>query len=187
KDKLFVNKTNLQIQKLNKLISDLLDVSKIQAGKLQLNISTFLLEDLIQDSVENVQHLYNSHQIIKPEHPPLITISADRLRLEQALTNLLINAVKYSPNSDMVHINTSIEEDKLKIEVQDTGIGISEEDQKQIFDKFYRSKELSPVLSGLGMGLYIAHEIVKRHHGRITVQSQPGKGTTFCICLPLAA
>ncbi|WP_423148276.1 CHASE domain-containing sensor histidine kinase [Rubrolithibacter danxiaensis] len=185
KERVFAAKANTQIQKLNNLIADLLDVSKIQSGKLQLNISTFLLKDLIADSVENVGHMFASHEIIKPAIIPDITLKGDKFRLEQALSNFLVNAIKYSPGQDKVFVEVELLKKKVIIKVKDKGIGISKENQKQIFEKFFRAKELSPILSGLGMGLYISSEIIKQHHGEITVQSEVGKGSVFEIILPL--
>ncbi|HEY1025392.1 MAG TPA: CHASE domain-containing protein [Sphingobacteriaceae bacterium] len=184
-EKNYVNKAASNVDKLNQLISDLLDVTKIQAGRLQISKKPFLLKDLINESVENVQHMFNSHQIIKPERIPDVTINGDKLRLEQAITNFLVNAIKYSPGADKVFLNATPGKEYIQIEIKDLGIGISKEDQEQIFDRFYRVDELSPVISGLGMGLYITHEIIKRHRGDIGVISEPGKGSTFFFRLPL--
>lgn len=184
-EKNYINKAASNVDKLSNLISDLLDVSKIQAGRLQINRTPFLLEELINDSVENVQHMYDSHQIIRPETIPGLKINGDKLRLEQAITNLLVNAIKYSPGADKVFVDTILFEDHVRIEVRDLGMGISKEDRDQIFDRFYRVDQLSPVISGLGMGLFITHEIIKRHHGQIGVESEPGNGSTFFFTLPV--
>lgn len=185
KEKSLLQKANDQIKKLNKLIGDLLDVSKIQAGKLQINAAPFLLGDLLNDSIENVQHIYSSHEIVKSANVPVVTLIGDKFRLEQAITNLLINAVKYSPRANKVYVDAVLLKDRVSIKVCDEGIGIPEKYQKQIFDKFYRAEELSPSMSGLGMGLYIANEIIKQHHGELSVKSEVGKGSIFAIELPL--
>lgn len=181
----FVQKARSNVNKLQALINDLLDVSKIEAGKLQFNFSPFRLSELIETSIENVQHMHHSHQIIRPEIIPDILLNGDLLRLEQALTNLLINAVKYSPGASSVRVELEHTASEVKIRVIDYGLGITPENQKNIFNRFFRAEELSPVLSGLGMGLYISSEIVHRHGGTITVQSEPGKGSTFTIKLPV--
>ncbi|WP_207426176.1 CHASE domain-containing protein [Pedobacter sp. SYSU D00535] len=186
-DRIFVRKANVQIKKLNNLISDLLNVSKIQAGKLQFNIGSFSVKDLVEDSVESVQHLYSSHKIILTSAPLESTVEGDKFRLEQALTNLLVNAIKYSPGNYNVYVSTRIEKGCVVIEVKDEGIGISERSQRHIFEKFYRAEGLSPALSGLGMGLYISNEIIRRHHGKIVVKSAPEKGSVFSIYLPLSS
>ncbi|HEY0899755.1 MAG TPA: ATP-binding protein, partial [Sphingobacteriaceae bacterium] len=112
-------------------------------------------------------------------------IRGDKLRLEQALTNFLVNAVKYSPGANKVFVNTKVIDNEVKIEVVDQGLGISEEYQQHIFDRFYRVDTVSPVISGLGVGLYITYEIIRRHHGRVGLKSELGKGSTFFFCLPI--
>lgn len=180
----YVKKASSQIKKLSGLISDLLDVSKIQAGKLQLNVTSFLLSELINDSVESVEHMYTSHFIAKPDVIPEVLIHGDKFRLEQALTNFLVNAIKYSPDKNKVHVNTKVSKYEITIEVIDDGIGISKENQQRIFDRFFRAEELLPSMSGLGIGLYISNEIVKRHKGNIGVRSELNKGSTFYLSLP---
>ncbi len=185
RDRLFVEKANVNIKKLNNLIGDLLDVSKIQAGRLELNTSKFTLSDLIEDSIENVQHIYTSHEIIRPGNIPHLVLVGDKFRLEQAINNLLLNAIKYSPLRSQILINTRVSAKYVRVEIIDHGIGISEENQEKIFQRFFRAQELSPVISGLGVGLYLSQEIVKRHNGQIGVQSELGKGSTFYIDLPI--
>lgn len=183
-DRRLVNKANSNINKLNNLIGDLLDVSKLQSGQLKLNTADFELKKMITESVENVQHMYSSHKIVILNEIPDLILSGDLLRLEQAMTNLLMNAIKYSPGVDSVYIKTELLSHQVKIDIIDKGIGISKENQQRIFDRFFRAKELSPVISGLGMGLFISQEIIKRHHGTIAVESEPGKGSKFSIVLP---
>ncbi|MGV3509709.1 MAG: CHASE domain-containing sensor histidine kinase [Sphingobacteriaceae bacterium] len=184
-EKKLLYKTSTQIKKLSLLISDLLDVSKINAGALRFNSNEFKLSELITESIESVSHMYKSHQIVLSSTIPDVQIKGDKLRLEQAITNLLVNAVKYSPSADNVYLNVTQQPSIVSIEIRDEGIGISEKDRKRIFEKFYRAEELSPYLSGLGMGLYIANQIVTRHKGTITVNSVPGKGSVFSIMLPI--
>lgn len=184
KERSYVKKASSQIKKLSGLISDLLDVSKIQAGKLQLNTTHFLLSELIDDSVESVEHMFTSHFIAKPNTIPEVIIHGDKFRLEQALTNFLVNAIKYSPDKNKVHVNTKVSKYEVIIEVIDEGIGISVDNQQKIFDRFFRAEELLPSLSGLGIGLYISNEIVKRHKGNIGVRSELNKGSTFFLSLP---
>lgn len=186
RERTFVSKATSNIAKLNSLIGDLLDVSKIQAGRLQFNIAPFPLNEMINESVENVQHMVSSHKILKPKVIPDIIINGDKLRLEQALTNFLVNAVKYSPEGKSIHVNTEVSNGQVKVEVVDEGIGISEEYQQQIFDRFYRVDSLSPVISGLGVGLYITREIIRRHNGHIGLNSELGKGSTFYFWIPIA-
>ena len=184
-ERMFVRKAISQIKKLSTLIADLLDVSKIQAGSLQLHVQTFLLADLISESIETVNHIYTNHQIVIDSELPHVQMSGDKFRLEQALNNLLNNAIKYSPGSNTIYINGKQINDHVEIEVRDEGIGISTESQKRIFEKFYRAEGLSQSLSGLGMGLYISNEIVRRHKGKITVSSVLDKGSIFTMHIPV--
>lgn len=185
KQKNFVRKASIQANKLNSLIADLLDVSKIQAGSIKINKAEFPLSELINESIESLLHMYSSHQVIRPETIPDITLLGDKLRLEQALINLLVNAIKYSPGAASIGLSLSITNEKVTISVEDNGVGISKDHQARIFEKFYRSDDLSPFISGLGMGLFIAYEIVIKHQGSITVESELGKGSRFSIQLPL--
>ncbi|WP_051189784.1 CHASE domain-containing sensor histidine kinase [Daejeonella oryzae] len=185
REKNFIQKANSNVNKLSNLIGDLLDVSKVQAGRLQLNNATFSVISMIDESIENVQHMYSTHQIIKKDSIPDVELYGDILRLEQAMTNLLVNAIKYSPGASSIYVNAVVLSDEVRIEVIDQGLGISKENQEKVFDRFFRAEELSPVISGLGMGLYISNEIVKRHQGKMGVKSRINEGSTFCITLPL--
>jgi signal transduction histidine kinase len=185
RDRTLLSKTSKNIEKLQKLISDLLDVSKIHSGQLKLNMSSFTLAELLNESIENVEHIHPTYTIIKKNEIPNLRMHGDKYRLDQAINNLLLNAIKYSPATDRVFVNTLISDNLLRIEITDEGIGIDKPDQKRIFERFFRAETLSPVISGLGMGLYIANEIVQRHNGVIGVESEPGKGSTFYIILPL--
>ena len=185
REKNYIQKANSNINKLSNLIGDLLDVSKVQAGRLQLNNAPFSLSKLINGSIENVQHMYASHQIINRNSVSILTLYGDVLRLEQCMINLLVNAIKYSPGAKFIYVNAVISTHEVRIEVIDQGFGISKENQARIFDRYFRAEELSPVISGLGMGLYISNEIVKQHRGKMEVNSTLGKGSTFSITLPL--
>ncbi|MEO8794984.1 MAG: CHASE domain-containing protein [Daejeonella sp.] len=185
RDRSFIKKANSNVNKLSNLIGDLLDVSKVQAGRLQLNVEPFCLSSMIDESIENVQHMYSSHQIIKNNEIPMLKVPGDMLRLEQTMTNLLVNAIKYSPGQPSIFVSAVKIKNEVRIDVTDKGLGISKENQERIFDRFFRAEELSPVISGLGMGLYISTEIVKQHNGRMSVKSTLGKGSTFSFTLPL--
>ncbi|HEY1007967.1 MAG TPA: CHASE domain-containing protein [Sphingobacteriaceae bacterium] len=185
KERTFVQKANANVRKLNYLISDLLDVSKIQAGRLQFNFAPFSLREMVEESMENVQHMYSSHRIIAESPIPDVTVTGDKLRLEQALTNFLVNAVKYSPGADLVTVNTAVTGQEVTIAVTDQGIGVPEYYRDHIFDRFYRVDSVSPVISGLGVGLYITNEIIMRHHGRVGLRNNRDKGSTFFFCIPV--
>ena len=180
----YVMKASDHIAKLNMLISDLLDVSKIQAGKLKLNIKDFKLDEMIHETVEGMQHSVNNHKIeVKGDSE--ITITGDKERIEQVLINFISNAVKYSPNSNKVLVNVKDLGEQAEVSVTDYGIGIPKDKLKNLFQKFYRVEEAAFKFQGLGIGLYISAEIIKRHKGSVHVESEEGKGSTFTFKLPL--
>jgi PAS domain S-box-containing protein len=185
RNKGFISKALLQTNKLATLISDLLDVSKIETGTLPLSYSSFNLFQLVQEAIELIQYSTKSHQIVLESDADNLTISADRQRMEQVIINLLSNAIKYSPNANMVKVSVSKSEDKAIVAIQDFGMGINKQHQERIFSRFYRVEELAAHISGLGIGLYISNEIIIRHNGRLWVESEPEKGSTFTFEIPL--
>lgn len=181
----FLNKIDLQLNRLVELISDLLDISKIGAGKLELNKEVFDLNNLLDQVVDNMKHLYPTYQI-KCNSKSGIKVYADKNRVEQVLINLITNAIKYSPKSKMIEIRIEKNKYKVIISVRDFGIGISKAEQKRIFERFYRAEGVDEkTFPGLGVGLYISSEIIKRHGGRILVSSKKGEGSKFSFVLPL--
>ncbi len=181
----FVNKMDDQLHKLNELVSDLLNVSKIHAGQLTLNKANFDLNQLLIEIIEDTQSLSPSHTIHFENPTENIFVEADRFRISQVITNFLTNAVKYSPNASNIKVYIQKEKNNAKVMVQDFGIGISEEKSKKIFEKYFRVEEERDVEHSLGLGLYISSEIIKRHEGAIGVESVIGKGSTFYFTLPL--
>jgi two-component system CheB/CheR fusion protein len=180
----FVIKSIKQADKLIELVQDLLDVTKIQSGKLELRKTKFILDELIAECCEEIQNGSARHTlVVKGEKN--IEIYADRNRLEQVILNLLSNAIKYSPGGNTVIVSIVREGNDVKIAVTDFGIGIPAEKQEFLFDRFYRVEKNSQKYAGLGLGLYISSEIIKRHNGRITIQSEEGKGSTFWFTMPL--
>jgi signal transduction histidine kinase len=182
----YVEKANKQVDKLVGLVNDLLDVSKVQAGHMQFQFSKFNLSEIIAECVEQMQNSTAGHRIII-EGDRYIEVIGDRMRLEQVISNLLSNAIKYSPKADKVIIRTMKADNELKVEVQDFGIGIPQEHIERIFDRFYRVDQVAGKFFGLGLGLYITAEIIKRHNGRIGVKSEAGQGSLFWFTIPLAA
>lgn len=187
-----IQNINEQSDRLTSLINDLLNTSKIQAGELVLDKKMFDLNKVIDKAVEETQTAVNTHEIIK-EGILETEIFGDQNRIEQVLVNLIANAIKYSPTSDIFRSNkgkviVKLEADKkyVIISVQDFGIGISRKDQANIFKRFYRTSEQTEMkITGFGLGLYIAAEIIKSHHGKIWVESTKGKGSTFYFSLPV--
>ncbi len=176
---------NKQINKLTRLITDLLDVSKMESGRLSLNSVEFDLHDLIKETVDEVQHTATQHDILYTSVGPL-TIYADRDRIAQVITNFLTNAIKYSPDSDRVDVTVSTDTQAVTIGVRDYGIGINPEEQAKVFNRFYRVEGRNEqTFSGFGIGLYVAAEIVRRHGGNVWVESEKGEGSVFYFTLPL--
>jgi signal transduction histidine kinase len=184
-NKKYVEKTIENVNKLLQLILDLLDVSKIQSGQLELDISEFDIDTLIDETISSYQIVSPNHEIIRGGMRIDQTISGDRQRIEQVFINLLSNAVKYSPGAHKIIVHTSKTGSELIISVTDFGIGIPKEEQAKVFERFYRRKDLSNHISGFGLGLYICQDIIKRHQGKIWIESE-GKGAAFYFSLPLS-
>ena len=176
---------NKQIITLTSLIVDLLDLSKIKSGSLQLNKERFNINDLISEIVKEIQHTQPDY-IIKFKGQVNANLFVDRGRIGQVLINMLTNAIKYSPNCKEIQICSKIINNELLISVADSGIGISKTDQQKIFQRFYRvAGKDEKTFPGFGIGLFIASQIIQRHSGKIWVDSIPGKGSVFYFTLPL--
>jgi PAS domain S-box-containing protein len=180
----FMERMNVQVDRLTDLIRDLLDTTRITDGQLPLNMEPFDLNDLIKERVEEIQRLSARHRLqFCPDGAGLIV--ADRERISQVLTNLLSNAVKYSPQGGNVVISTGSTPDAVTVSVSDKGIGIPEQSRDHVFDRFYRVHSAqTQTYPGLGLGLYISSEIIRRHGGQITVESTEGAGATFTFSIP---
>ena len=182
--KQFVEKTLSNVNKLERLVKDLLDVSKIQSGQLQLELKEFNIDKLLDETISAAQIISGTHQIERKDHSDNKMIYGDRQRIEQVLLNLLSNAIKYSPGENKVVVDSEKTENELIIKIRDYGIGVPAEEQTNIFERFYRTKGISIHISGFGLGLYISRDIIDRHNGKIWVESAD-KGSTFCFSLPL--
>lgn len=183
----YFDKMEAQINKLNMLVGDLLNVSKIQHGKIDYQMEKFNLMEIVQEAKESIQATAQKHEIIIYGRIAK-KVYGDRYRIYQVLANLLTNAVKYSPKANNVLIHLIPKKQLALITVQDFGIGIEREHQSKIFNQFYRvTTTKEKTYPGLGMGLYIAHEIIKRHGGKMTVVSQKDKGSQFSFTLPYAS
>jgi PAS domain S-box-containing protein len=180
----YLSKMNMQINRLTSLVNDLLDSTRIQAGKLQLNIELFRMLDLVDEVIENIQLSSEKHKIIR-EGNTREMVWADRNRTEQVLVNLINNAIKYSPRSDKIIVHISEELDFIKVGVEDQGIGIPKDKISKIFDRFYRVESKEGEFTGLGLGLYISSEIIKRQGGQMWVESEEKIGSIFYFTVPV--
>ncbi len=181
----YVDRSLIQVSKLESLINDLLDVSKMEDGKLRFDLQELNFEQLLSATLEMLMQIYPDITIIRKGHTPA-RIQGNAVRLEQVIINFISNAVKYSPKSKEIEVITSITPgNELYFGVKDWGIGILPENQQNVFGKFYRVSEASLYAQGLGIGLYICSEILERHGADFGVTSEPGKGSLFYFTIPL--
>lgn len=185
REKELVFKARNQVSKLISLIADLLDVTKIQTGKLPYTFTNFDFNDLLKEVVEVMQQNHPAQEINLNHPAGMLQVYADKQRLEQVIINLLSNAIKYAPNTNKIRVAVQNAPHHLQLSVQDFGPGIDLPEQEHIFSRFYQIKKPNGNASGLGIGLYISKEIIDRHQGQIWVESSPGKGATFSFKLPL--
>jgi PAS domain S-box-containing protein len=181
---LFVEKVIKQQEKLNALVNDLFDISKIQSGRLGFSVELFDIGQLIMEIVEPMKEANSNHEIMTELSPGLI-IEGDKMRLEQGLANLITNAIKYSPDGGRIEILAELREPNLHFSVKDNGMGIEQEKLGHIFNQFYRVDPKDRRISGMGLGLYITKEIIERHGGKIQVKSELGKGSEFTFNIPV--
>lgn len=182
--KLFLTKTLDQANRLNNLIDDLLNMSRIEAGKLQFNYERFDIKELLQEMCETFNYTEGSHQLISDFGDDPVYVKADKQRIEQVLNNLLNNAEKYSPNADKIYLKLKNDDKKATVTVEDEGLGLTPEQQQMVFSRFYRA-ESTKGINGLGLGLYLTKQIIDSHSGELAVKSEEGKGSEFYFSLPL--
>jgi len=180
-----LSKADIQIVKMSKLISSFLDVSRLEAGKINIELKDVNLKEIIDEVVEDLKMVSTTHPInIVPFNP--IVVSIDREKIASVISNLLSNAIKYSPQASQIEVSCDIQDHFARVSVKDEGLGIKTQDRERLFERFYRvgGPEYTTV-PGFGIGLYLCAEIIERHHGKIGLTSIPGEGTTFYFLLPL--
>lgn len=181
----YIGKMDVQISRLSSLIADLLDVTKMQSGRIQFNTGYFDVNELVNEIVDDLQLTTSKHTLIK-KLGTTTSFYGDRDRIGQVISNLITNAIKYSPRAADIYITTKNNDENFTLCVQDFGVGIPKDKQDKVFEQFYRvSGDEEITFPGLGLGLYISSEIIKRQGGKIWVESTVGKGSTFCFRLPL--
>jgi signal transduction histidine kinase len=180
----FIARSDQSILRLERLIEDLLDVTKINSGDIDLNVSEFFFTDILTQSIETVQQISPQHKITL-ENSVDVFYTGDQFRLERVIINLLNNAIKYSPNATQVKVQAFVKDGQITICVADSGIGIAKEDIDQLFKRFFRVSKIAKQFHGVGLGLYIAAEIVKKHNGTFTIDSEPSVGSSFSFHLPV--
>jgi signal transduction histidine kinase/PAS domain-containing protein len=179
-----------QVRLQNRLVGDLLDVSRIQAGKIELNMEPCNLITIVREAVQDQSQLASSRTIcLNLPSEEIVPVVADADRIGQVVTNYLTNALKYSAAAQPVEVSLQVEEKLARVSVRDEGPGLSAEEQQYIWERFHqveRIKVQSGSSGGLGLGLHICRTIVERHQGQVGVESAPGEGSTFWFTLPLA-
>jgi len=187
KQQRFVRHIHTDSLHLLELINDVLDISKIEADRLELRPEAFDLTALVAESLASVRSLAEakSHKLETALDVPT-ALEADRLRIKQVLVNLLSNAIKFTPEGGRIRLEASVQEPFVVVSVSDTGVGIPPEEHESIFDKFHQvGATTKGVREGTGLGLAITKRLVEQHGGTISVQSQPQRGSTFVFTLPL--
>ncbi|MEP6617047.1 MAG: PAS domain-containing protein [Ginsengibacter sp.] len=180
-----LQKMDNQINKLTSLISDLLDVTKIQSGKLLMDEEAYDFNELVNEIMDTVKLTTQQHTLIKKSNEPQ-NIVGDKERIAQVVTNLIENAIKYSPGGDKIIIQSEEKNGFIIFSVEDFGVGIPGSKLEMVFEQFFRvSGEEANTFPGLGLGLYISNEIIRRQNGKIWVESVEGEGSTFYFKIPV--
>jgi PAS domain S-box-containing protein len=179
----YLTKMQQQVDKLNNLVTELLDVTRVSSGKSRFVYNKFNFDALVKEIIEDMQRTTTQHKIEVRGKTNKYVI-ADKNKIGQVLMNLLSNAIKYSPKADRIIVQLVPNSDGVMCWVQDFGLGIPKEKQNLIFDRYYRVNDGVKSPTGLGLGLYITAEIIERHGGKIWVNSELNKGSTFCFTLP---
>ncbi|MEP6626852.1 MAG: HAMP domain-containing sensor histidine kinase, partial [Ginsengibacter sp.] len=171
------------VKRLNKMIAELYDATRVNSGYLQLEVSEFNFKDIVNEAVDTVTGLQPEHHISVKGNEN-IQIKGDRYRLIQVLTNYLSNGIKYSNDQPEVVLNVQHSKDTLTVSVTDDGLGISKTQLPYIFERFFRVEKTRNI-EGIGLGLYLCRQIIQAHHGKVWVESTEGKGSTFYFSIPL--
>lgn len=181
-----VRELNVQLDRLTALMNYLLDVAKVQQGRFELNKTFFDVNQLIEGCILMIKSVSKERTINFIKDKNKKEIYADRERLGQVLTNLISNSVKYSAKEKEIIVKSEHKKNNIVISVQDFGAGIPEAEQKLIFNRFYRiNSTINQHISGIGLGLYVAMQIVKAHHGKMWVKSTENKGSIFFLSIPI--
>ncbi|AVR46390.1 hypothetical protein C7S20_14575 [Christiangramia fulva] len=182
----YLNRIEGQIERLIRLISEMLDLSRIEQNEMELKLEKFLLNDLVEEIIEDFSYT-NKNLRVELNHYCECNVSADKDRIGQVIVNLITNAIKYSGDDKRIEVRVfHPDRNHVGVGVKDFGIGISDKDKKLVFNRFFRvPSQNEETYSGFGIGLYLSKQIIHRHHGEIFVNSEPGKGSEFIFTLPL--
>jgi signal transduction histidine kinase len=168
---------------MSHMIQDFLNLARLEEGKIQLLLQDVELQPLIEEIASDARFLTTNH-VIKFDGCEDVKVKADREKIGQVLMNLLTNAIKYSPKGGDITITCTPREKTIVISISDRGIGISPDEQKKLFERFYRvQNDQMRVISGFGIGLYLVAEVLRYHNSKIEVESQEGAGSSFFFSL----
>lgn len=182
----FANRALTILEHMEHLIAELLEISRLDGG-VQFELASCNLGDIVRQLVDLQSTSAEARNITLHVEiaPNLPDVPCDQRFLPQAVSNLLSNAIKYNRDGGEIWVRVAVEGDEVRLSVRDTGIGISTEDQQRVFEPFFRARETAALrIEGSGLGLAITHAVVQQHGGRISVVSEPDKGSTFTITLP---
>jgi PAS domain S-box-containing protein len=179
---------DLQVNRINRLVSDLLDFSRIHAGKMKVSLKTWNLISIVRAMVEE-QWVAHPERVFHMELPTqeMVPILADADRIGQVMTNYLANAIKYSPTNKPIEVKLSVSGSTARVSVRDEGPGLPDDQHERIWERFHQVqgiKERGGAVTGLGLGLHISKMIIDQHQGQVGVESTPGQGATFWFTLP---
>jgi PAS domain S-box-containing protein len=180
-----LEKASVQVKKMGAMINGFLNMSRLESGKIMIDKRRFNLEALIRESIAEAELTASTHQIYFDPCDP-VYVYADEDKIGSVISNLLSNAVKYSPKGKMVVVKCHVEGSTAQVSVRDDGMGMKQQDTARIFERYHRVETThTRNISGFGIGLYLSAEIIERHQGRIWVESESGKGSTFYFNLPI--
>ena len=179
-----MSKANVQVKRMSKMINGFLNISRLESGKVMIDKSHFNIEELVREVAEELRLTTTTH-IIDLDLCKPISVFADRDKINSVISNLISNAIKYSPGNTTIRLTCTANDKEVTISVSDEGMGINADDAARIFDRYFRvESSKTRHISGFGIGLYLSAEIVERHDGKIWLESEPGKGSTFYFSLP---
>ena len=180
-----MQRANVQVKRMTAMINGFLNVSRLEAGKMPIEKELFRLDQLLQEIFDETNLVVSTHRIKFTRAGP-VQVNADREKINSVVSNLVSNALKYSPRGRTIELRYSVDKKKVTVSVKDEGAGIEPQDLEKVFDRYYRVENRDTRhISGFGIGLYLCAEIIERHNGKIWSESEIGKGSTFYFELPL--
>jgi signal transduction histidine kinase len=179
-----IGKIKASVKQLNDLLEDFLSLGKLDEGKVSIAFHEFNLDELVQDTIDEMRGLVKKGQSINYQHAGNTMIELDKKLVKNVLINLISNAIKFSDEEAAIHVNSIVKDSIVEIEVRDNGIGISEEDQEHLFSSFFRGKNALNI-QGTGLGLHIVKRYLDLLGGEVNLKSELGKGTSVTFTIPV--